>query len=325
MSLRSLGTPFFGSTGLRPLTPDWTDEFVGTDSIFSPEDTGLGVAPAESHAPETLAIDPSPMHSAGELRQPGAAVPAEVVAPATASEASDTDALPEQLGVPRLPLNPATQGGSADRNGGNSADHQDGGDAGWPVVMGGTVPDGELHVIGDMNDGLGPIYALPRAITAGMHSSGTSGILANSYYDPSAIPYLGGTGDDVLTADDRASILLGGDGNDTLTGGASRDIVYGNAGNDRIEGGGGDDLLAGGMGSDTFVFKESWGADILFDFQDAQDIIAFSKSVFGDFADLQTHMQQVGEDVVIKFDDANVLTIKHTSLGQLGSDDFSFF
>jgi Ca2+-binding RTX toxin-like protein len=190
------------------------------------------------------------------------------------------------------------------------------------VVIGGTVPDGELHLIGATDDGLGPIYALPKVITGGMHTSGTS---TTSYYDPSAIPYLGGTGDDVLTADDRSSILLGGDGNDTLTGGAGRDILYGNAGADRIEGGGGDDLLAGGPGSDTFVFKESWGADTLFDFEDAQDIIAFSKSVFGDFADLQAHMQQVGEDVVVKFDDANVLTIKHTTLGQLGSDDFSFF
>ena len=298
---------------------DWTDEFIGVDVSLLPQDSTIGISRASSAGVETLVLGPGKIDVSEDLGLPDSLGASDGMGRDGATEA--TSAL-QHLAPARSDIADAGgQGGSTGSNStGADAMHTD---TSRPVP-GGPILEGEAHIIGATDDGLGPIYALPTVVTGGIHPSPTHSA-STSYYDPSAIPYVGGTGDDVLAADDRSSILLGGGGNDTLTGGAARDILYGNAGNDRIEGRGGDDLLAGGPGTDTFVFKESWGADILFDFEDAQDIIAFSKSVFADFADLQTHMRQVGEDVVVQFEDSNVLTIKHATLGQLGSDDFSFF
>jgi serralysin len=56
---------------------------------------------------------------------------------------------------------------------------------------------------------------------------------------------IGGSGNDMLIANDSGSTLIGGAGNDTLIGGA---------GNDRLIGGPGVDTMTGGGGADTFVF-----------------------------------------------------------------------
>ena len=79
--------------------------------------------------------------------------------------------------------------------------------------------------------------------------------------------------------------------------------------------------------ADTFVFHTDWGLGTVTDFVDGEgldSVIAFSSSLFADFADLQMHMEQVGDDVVITEGD-NMLTIRNTDLAQLGADDFSFF
>lgn len=78
---------------------------------------------------------------------------------------------------------------------------------------------------------------------------------------------------------------------------------------------------------DTFVFDADWGVSTITDFHDGagiEDVIAFSTSLFADFADLQAHMHQIGDDVVVT-DGANTLTITHSDLAQFGVDDFSFF
>jgi hypothetical protein len=79
--------------------------------------------------------------------------------------------------------------------------------------------------------------------------------------------------------------------------------------------------------ADTFVLNTDWGVGTVTDFVDGEridSVIAFSSSLFADFADLQMHMEQVGDDVVITEGD-NMLTIRNTDLAQLGADDFSFF
>jgi hypothetical protein len=80
--------------------------------------------------------------------------------------------------------------------------------------------------------------------------------------------------------------------------------------------------------ADTFVFDADWGTSTITDFIDGERIdpvIAFSSSLFADFADLQAHMHQVDDDVVISDRDNNTLIIRDIDLAQLGADDFSFF
>lgn len=65
---------------------------------------------------------------------------------------------------------------------------------------------------------------------------------------------LGGSGDDLLVANDSFYVVFeGGAGNDTLKGGARGDYLRGNAGSDRLLGGGGSDDLSGQAGNDRFV------------------------------------------------------------------------
>lgn len=57
----------------------------------------------------------------------------------------------------------------------------------------------------------------------------------------------GGSGNDILTGDDRSNILRGEAGNDILNGGADDDLLSGGAGNDTAD---------GGTGIDTFDLRE---------------------------------------------------------------------
>jgi len=64
----------------------------------------------------------------------------------------------------------------------------------------------------------------------------------------------GGSGDDVLTGDDRNNILRGEAGNDTLNGGSGDDALFGGAGEDEVD---------GGAGIDTFDIREKTAAVVL--------------------------------------------------------------
>ena len=55
------------------------------------------------------------------------------------------------------------------------------------------------------------------------------------------------------------------------------------------------------------------------------DRIQFDDAIFSDFADVQSHMQQVGNDVVITYDDGNSITLQNTNIGSLNANDFLFY
>ena len=57
---------------------------------------------------------------------------------------------------------------------------------------------------------------------------------------------VGGSGNDVLTGNDRDNILVGNDGDDQLSSAGGRDIVIGGRGMDALLGGSGDDILIAG-------------------------------------------------------------------------------
>ncbi|CUH77516.1 calcium-binding protein [Tropicibacter naphthalenivorans] len=106
----------------------------------------------------------------------------------------------------------------------------------------------------------------------------------------------GGSGADTLKGGGGSDYMNGGDGDDFLKGGTYQDTLYGSYGNDTLtanrhddylDGGEGDDLLLGGGGEDTlfgnwwndtlkggadadlFLFDDSYGSDVILDFNAA--------------------------------------------------------
>jgi Ca2+-binding RTX toxin-like protein len=105
--------------------------------------------------------------------------------------------------------------------------------------------------------------------------------------------------------------------------------ILGSTGNNTLKSTTGDDLLVGNGGIDTFVFADNFGNDTIKDFEanyavgGRHDTIQFSKSVFDDFASVQSHASQVGQDVVISTG-GNSLTLKNATLSGLDHYDFHF-
>ena len=118
---------------------------------------------------------------------------------------------------------------------------------------------------------------------------------------------------------DSAGIeLAGGGGNDTLTA---------RQGDDMLIGGAGDDVLTGAAGTDTFVFHAGFGHDTISDFVaglGGADAIQFDTDLFADFAAVQSHAAQVGNDTVIALDVDNSVTLASVALSSLVTDDFRF-
>ena len=110
---------------------------------------------------------------------------------------------------------------------------------------------------------------------------------------------------------------------------SSDKAILGSTRSDTLQSTTGDDLLVGNGGIDTFVFADNFGNDTIKDFEAEyavgwrHDTIQFSKSVFDDFASMQSHASQVGQDVVIS-SGSNSLTLKNATLSGLDHYDFHF-
>jgi serralysin len=132
---------------------------------------------------------------------------------------------------------------------------------------------------------------------------------------------IGNGADNYLAGRGGVDHLFGRDGNDTIDGGAQNDWIYGEAG---------DDLLTGGTGNDNFMFNAggngtvNFGHDTITDFTDG-DVIKIAEDIFSDFDDLEDHMEQVGNDVVITYDDGNSITLKDANIGSVTANDFLFY
>ncbi|HZO47107.1 MAG TPA: calcium-binding protein [Xanthobacteraceae bacterium] len=135
---------------------------------------------------------------------------------------------------------------------------------------------------------------------------------------------------DHITGNSADNILFGNGGIDNIWGGGGNDTIDGGDRVDYLDGGSGDDLLTGGAGGDVFNFDVYGngsvviGHDIITDFAD-YDRIQFDEKIFSDFEDVQDHMQQVGNDVVITYDDGNSVTIQNTNIASLSANDFLFY
>ncbi|MGB1192060.1 MAG: hypothetical protein ACPG3T_03980, partial [Pseudomonadales bacterium] len=110
---------------------------------------------------------------------------------------------------------------------------------------------------------------------------------------------------------------------DNASGSVGADMLYGNAGNDHlsggdgndiIDGGIGDDTLTGGSGSDTFVFRPGFGNDVITDFDNSEDVIAFydSDGVHMDLSQF-TETQNSDGDVILSDLDGSTVTLEGVS------------
>jgi len=116
--------------------------------------------------------------------------------------------------------------------------------------------------------------------------------------------------------------LDGGNGRDVLVGGTSNSTLIGGNGEDRLIAGTGNTVMTGGNGPDTFVFAPGLGKDTITDFNPNNDIIQLDHGLVADFASLQSHVQQVGQDTVITLDAASSITLEHVLLSSLHASDF---
>jgi Ca2+-binding RTX toxin-like protein len=82
-----------------------------------------------------------------------------------------------------------------------------------------------------------------------------------------------GGGVDLLTGNGGRDLLAAGGRYDALYGGGGRDTLYGGTGDDLLVGGTGADRLIGGGGSDKFRMERLDAADVIVDFDDADDLL----------------------------------------------------
>ena len=88
--------------------------------------------------------------------------------------------------------------------------------------------------------------------------------------------------------------------------------------------GGPNDILNAGAGPDTFVFRSNFGSNTVNGFAPGLDSIQFDHAVFADMGAVQSHMQQIGSDVVIAEDAQNLVTLHNVLLSNLHASDFQF-
>jgi len=107
------------------------------------------------------------------------------------------------------------------------------------------------------------------------------------------------------------------------------DTIIGDHGNNVLQGMGGNDTLAGGYGNDQFKFARAngvvdFGNDTIKDFTVGEDHLQIDHTVFANFADVQQHMKQVGDDVVITYDGNDSITLQNVQVANLHATDFFF-
>ncbi|GEM_PF-5894663 len=120
--------------------------------------------------------------------------------------------------------------------------------------------------------------------------------------------------------------IAGDDNANRLVGNAGDDVLFGAGGNDYFIGGAGNDVLIGGAGADVFVFEGEFGNDIIADMWTGDgrtDRIWLKDQGVKNWDDLQSHMQQSGDDIILQFD-TGTLTLQDTLIEELYPDDFIY-
>ena len=126
----------------------------------------------------------------------------------------------------------------------------------------------------------------------------------------------GEAGNDWLGCSGNGNILFGNDGADYLAATGSNNVLDGGTGNDTLE-------AAAGHVNDLFVFHAGYGQDAILNFLvGGGDVVNLETFGLANFAALQPFMAQVGSDVVITLNGADILTMRNVTLGTLSANDF---
>lgn len=101
-------------------------------------------------------------------------------------------------------------------------------------------------------------------------------------------------------------------------------IIKGADGSQTLDGAGGNDVLIGGAGADTFVMRAGNGSDVIVDFEAGAggDYVRLDNYGFVSFSDVQSHMSQNGNDVVIKLNLSENLILRDTAVSELTEANF---
>jgi Ca2+-binding RTX toxin-like protein len=119
--------------------------------------------------------------------------------------------------------------------------------------------------------------------------------------------------------------IIGSQFDDGLFGNGANNSLNGGAGDDVLRGGAGNDWLVGGEGKDTFVYKNSYGFDVVADYEEGVDQFDLSGvSGISSYAHVRALMVQSGDDVIVNFGGGNKLKILDTTLATLDANQGDF-
>ncbi len=203
----------------------------------------------------------------------------------------------------------ALRGGSGNDtlDGGSGNDRLRGG-SGEDVLKGGTGLDRAEY----SDAGYGVRVNLAQA------SKNTGDADGDTY---SSIEWLTGSQhSDVLVGTNSANRFWGTKGHDEIYGMDGNDVLRGGSGNDKLHGQGGNDVMYGNGGHDDFIFTHGAGRDVVKDFQDDKDELDFTALNFATKSALFARADQVNDDVVFRFSDANSVTVEDMTIGELQND-----
>ncbi|HEY8571204.1 ExeM/NucH family extracellular endonuclease [Phenylobacterium sp.] len=189
--------------------------------------------------------------------------------------------------------------------------------------------DGKVRYVADADafDRLGLNQTASETLTYVMRdatgATSTSTVVVTVTGVADAATQSAGNGGDRMIGTAAEERLEGGNGADRLFGMSGADTLAGGNGADVLDGGVGADQLEGGLGPDRFVFTGAFGADVVSDFGNG-DQLQFDRSRAASFAEVLQHAEQVGDDVVISFDGATTVTLEDYLIGNLRAGDFLF-
>ena len=190
------------------------------------------------------------------------------------------------------------------------------------ILQGGAGDDRLTGGVGaDVLDGgagidIADYSAADSAVFLSLATGGTSGEATGDSFTSIETVY-GSAFNDTISGDDLANRLVGNAGNDSL---------FGAGGIDYLLGGEGNDILNGGSGADVFVFEGVFGDDIIEDMwagASRTDRIWLKDQGVANWDELQSHIHQSGDDVVLEFDNGTI-TLQDMVIADLHTDDFIF-
>jgi len=197
-----------------------------------------------------------------------------------------------------------------------------------------------------------PLSAAPQhwfaATAAGQTIIGSPG--NDAIYGVGSDILVGGTGDDTfyVTGTDQVIVAPGGGvdtivtywGGYTLPANVQNLIVQGDGaygvgnsldnvieavgpGKITLDGAGGNNVLIGGTGETVFVHAVGDSNDVIDNFQPGLDQVRLENTDLFTFAAIQSQMQQVGSDVVLKLGASDSITFRNLQLSQFSTQDFT--